>query len=647
MKFSWLSKVLAVVLAMLPIAGRSQVTTYISDVFASGISDTYWDLDASTPIKSGTVVYGYKLTGISGAMVGWVYDVKASDFANASTKLKGDYDLVSKTYQMDDSEYAHVVSFDYYYKASSASSVNGQARNFFVKYRIEGGDWKVAYTMYKDDETLAEVLDPKRISVTLPEEVSGKKVQISLGIRNNVESEDLFAMLIGDVNFGSWSEKASVRISINPGLPSEDGKIDAVFSNTGLEDLSACKYQLQLNGKKVVDGTLEITSPLASGSSLEAKLSLDLTDMVEGKNVLKAWVSEVNGAVSEVTDTLVYGFANVDASQVDNYRPLIEFFTSSTCPYCAGVASTYQVYLDDLKTKKDLLSVIKYQCPYPGDGDPYAIQENVNRYGYYCDFFGSPFNGGIPQSVYSGQTNTSSWGGTTAAVGQLRSKVLTDSKQQSLLSIRYDTLTLNEETGLLEFTVKLTPIVDMKANLIPIVVEGVTTGNKMTNGEKEFHWVAMAFPAGTFGEEVDMQAGDVKTFTYSVDLSKTNTEEYTDIEVVCIFQDYATGKIYQTSLYDYDNPPSYDNEPGVGNEDEDIQNSSVMVYPNPARDQMFVSGADGASMKMFDMSGRVVRELPLVRGNESVNISGLTQGAYIVRIVQGNTVITRKLSVVR
>lgn len=648
MKFSWFSKILAVVMAMLPIAGQAQVTTYISDVFASGVNETYWDLDASTPIKSGTVVYGYKLTGLSGAWVGWVYDVKASDFRNASTKLKGDYDLVSKSYQIEDAQYSHVVSFDYYYKAPSSSSVKGQDRNFFVKYRIDGGDWKVAYTMYGDSETLQEVLEPQRISVTLPEEVSGKKVQISLGIRNNVENDDLFAILIGDVNFGSWSEKASVRIAINPGLPSEDGMMDAVFSNTGLEDVSSCKYQLRLNGKQVLDADLEIATPLAPGSDVDAKLSLSMADMIEGKNILEAWVTEVNGAVPAVVDTTVYGFANVDASQVDKYRPLIEFFTSSTCIFCAGVAKTYQVYLDDLRTKKDLLSVIKYQCPFPNNGDPYAIQGNVNRYGYYGDFFGENFDG-IPQSVYSGQTDTKVWGGTTAAVGQLRSKVLSESKQQSLLSIRYDTLILDEETGYLEFTVKLTPIVDMKANLIPIVLEGTTTGNKGSNGETEFHWVTMAYPAGPFGEEVDMQAGDVKTFVYKVDLSETHVEEYTDIEVVCLFQDYATGKIYQTSLYDYDNPPSYDNDedPDVSNEESSLENSTVIVYPNPAREVVYVSGVEDASVKVFDMQGRLVKELVSVKGDAQIDVSDLMQGTYIVRIVQGDSFITRKMTVVR
>lgn len=552
---------------------------------------------------------------------------------------------------MDGADFSHVVSFDYYYKSAS-SSEKGQERNFYVKYRIEGGDWNTVYTMYQNDEALVQVLTPKRISVTLPEDVAGKKVQISLGIRNNVNNTDMFAMLIGNVSFGSWCEDAYATISLNAALPSEDGKMKASFINAGLKELNSCKYKVRLNGKSVVDGDLEFPSALASGAAFDTEISLNMSDMVEGKNILQIWVGEVNGKSVDNFDTIEYGFANVKASQVDKYRPVIEFFTSSTCPYCAGVSKSYQLYLDDLCTKRGLLSVIKYQCSGPGSGDPYWISGNDNRQGYYLSLVDG-FSSGIPSSVYSGQTDTKTWGATVAAVGQLRSKVLEESKQQSLISIRFDTLSLDEETGLLEFTVRLVPIVDMNANLIPVVVEGTTTGNVMTNGETEFHWVTMAYPAGAFGEEVGILAGEEKTFTYTVDLSKTHTEEYTDIEVVCLFQDYNTGKLYQSAVYDYDNPPSYDedddedDEPGVANEDAASASSNVVIYPNPARDQIIIAGAEGFTASIFDMKGRVVRKIVSVSEESVIDLNGLVQGTYIVRIVNGNSIINKKLSVIR
>lgn len=646
MKFNWFSKLVAMAMMVVSIGvSQAQVTTYFSDAFTKGVTDNFWDLSASSSIKPGTTAYAYQLNGINSIMIGWAYDASGADFGSAKTEIKGDYDLVSKPFQMGSSDYDHVLTFDYYYKSASTASATN--RNFFVKYKVEGGEWTTAYTMYEDGASLEQVLTPKRISVALPASVAGKKVQVSLGIRNNVTDGSMFAMLVGNVNFGAWHKTANMAAEIVPGIPSSEGVMEAVFANTSREEVTACKYKFRLNGKVEQQGELTIGSALAPGATVNAELKLNMADMMEGKNFLEVWAYEVNGAAVDKSDTSVFSFANVDASQVDKYRPLIEFFSSSTCPYCANASTAYKLYLDDLATKKNLLSVIKYQMNMPGTGDPYYIGGNGNRYNYYSGFYGYT---GIPQSVYDGQTQTSSWGSYTVAVGKLRSSVMADSRNDALLSIRFDTLTLDTVTGKLEYTVQLTPIVDMKANLISVVVEGTTTGNKMTNTETEFHWVSMAFPAGAFGEEVELQAGEVKTFTYTVDLSTTFMEEYSDVEVVCFFQDYTTGKMYQSAVYDYDNPPTYDNgddeDPGVGLEDASAS-SHVRIYPNPAKDQVFFAGLEKASVKIFDMGGRLVKDLKSVSEGSVVNISDLSQGTYVIRIIDNGSVINRKLSVIR
>jgi hypothetical protein len=66
------------------------------------------------------------------------------------------------------------------------------------------------------------------------------------------------------------------------------------------------------------------------------------------------------------------------------------------------------------------------------------------------------------------------------------------------------------------------------------------------------------------------------------------------------------------------------------------QATALALYPNPVRDELFISGISGeAKIVITDLSGRTVgtwRTTSLQSGETSINVSHLAKGVYLVRI---------------
>lgn len=78
------------------------------------------------------------------------------------------------------------------------------------------------------------------------------------------------------------------------------------------------------------------------------------------------------------------------------------------------------------------------------------------------------------------------------------------------------------------------------------------------------------------------------------------------------------------------------------------QESRFTVYPNPASDQCFVTAemeSETSLCQIFDLSGRQVLQTTLTQGVNSLNVSALTPGCYLMKITNNRSVVTKKLVV--
>ena len=76
-------------------------------------------------------------------------------------------------------------------------------------------------------------------------------------------------------------------------------------------------------------------------------------------------------------------------------------------------------------------------------------------------------------------------------------------------------------------------------------------------------------------------------------------------------------------------------------------NSNLNVYPNPACNVINVNTVAGAQISIYNIAGQEVMAIEAANANESINVSNLSEGVYVVRVVNGTEVATSKVSIVR
>ena len=72
---------------------------------------------------------------------------------------------------------------------------------------------------------------------------------------------------------------------------------------------------------------------------------------------------------------------------------------------------------------------------------------------------------------------------------------------------------------------------------------------------------------------------------------------------------------------------------------------SVVLYPNPAKDAVTLTGLSGAAVRIYDASGRLVNVLSVTSEDQIVDLSSNLPGLYAVEIILNGKRLVRKLMV--
>jgi hypothetical protein len=84
---------------------------------------------------------------------------------------------------------------------------------------------------------------------------------------------------------------------------------------------------------------------------------------------------------------------------------------------------------------------------------------------------------------------------------------------------------------------------------------------------------------------------------------------------------------------------------GVNVSDAEIK--EISIYPNPANDIVTVANAENAEITIVNMLGQRVISQTANSDRETINVSDLTDGTYIIRVESNDKVTTQKLNVVK
>ncbi len=605
--------------------------------FKDSLDAAIWNLAACTKISEEVGHLYFFEDYMDEKYGGWVNDPLEWIMGGlAETVLDGTYQIVSNPIQLLDNDLINLVSVVYtaelYDEYGDGAPWGDQS--FGVRVREEGAaDW-TEVGMITGDEIEYE----GEFVAVLGPQFRGKTVEVAIYFTTKRDENVSFLFMMNEVTFAAYEETLEVSTQVSAPQWAYDEFIDVKLSikNTGNVPVSSLAYAYTIDDDAKT-GTIPVkcTPALNLGASMTTSTRIALQDLGFGGHTLKVRLTELNGEAVAESEADVLDFYIVDESQLTQpYVPLFEGFTASSCGPCANANKFLNPALETLQ-KDGAINVIKYQMDFPGDGDPYYIDENETRMYFYDEIFG--WNGAwfVPVPIYNGEEMLSKWDAAdwSERADILKERAKADHTKKAVLAIDITNVTVDETN--LSVAVDITPSVAVEGRVFVVVVEKTTTGNAGGNGETEFHNVAMAFASDEEGDAKSFEVGKKETLTYKLDMNGTHVEEMGDLQIVCFVQ-HENGHIFQSS--------SIVKSGNLFNENAEVL-GHVRLYPNPAAEYVNITHLEGADVEIINLTGRRVYAENNVSGNLEVSLSSFTPGVYTVRLTKDGQSAYRKLVV--
>lgn len=79
----------------------------------------------------------------------------------------------------------------------------------------------------------------------------------------------------------------------------------------------------------------------------------------------------------------------------------------------------------------------------------------------------------------------------------------------------------------------------------------------------------------------------------------------------------------------------------------EMESLQIALYPNPAKDVVTLSGVENSTITIFDVTGKMMEQLQSVSPTQTINVANYSEGLYLIQIMNGNNISTKKLNIVR
>ena len=264
-----------------------------------------------------------------------------------------------------------------------------------------------------------------------------------------------------------------------------------------------------------------------------AQFTLQISfDLNPGTYNIPIYIIDVNGTVDDDTNNNGMDKTFNVSAGIAQRIPMIEHFSSSTCPPCVNV-NYAMANLTAANPGK--YTYTKYPCYWPGSGDPYCNDDTRTRVAFYaCNAAPQTFLDGIDQGFTSVTQGALDEHYATPAFADVRGAF---NVQGNTINVTADFMSYFNMSGI---------------NAYISINEKTTTGNVGTNGETEFHHILMKMLEDGNGNPLELNIGEYKRFEYSFDMSSTFVEEMNDLEVSLWIQDPVSREIFNSRFaYEY------------------------------------------------------------------------------------------------
>jgi hypothetical protein len=360
-----------------------------------------------------------------------------------------------------------------------------------------------------------------------------------------------------------------------------------------------------------------------------------------GTHTIEAYATNPNSNVDQNTSNDKKSKSISVLSKLIQRTPLIEVFTSSTCPPCKPGNEVLHNIIDPITS--NIPVTIKYQQNFPGTGDPYATTESINRRtGVYAI-------GSIPRLELDG-----GWDGNA---GSFTNALLTAANAVPAQYEMNGDYILNVADKKVTGKVRYSPAFNNAAGntiLHIAVLEKRTDKNVKNNGEVEFLQVMKKMiPTnnGTILPAINSGVWDSTSFTYTFNgnyrlpsdgqaaniinhTTENSVEDFNNLYVISWLQ--STNKsVYQAAYLS--GTVTGGTPAGIANNKANVE---VSIYPNPTSDFLNINlekiEGSKALIMLVDVNGDLVssNEVNLnVTKKSTIDVKAYASGIYSVIVL--------------
>ena len=309
--------------------------------------------------------------------------------------------------------------------------------------------------------------------------------------------------------------------TMNDFIGSGEAQFGIGVFNMGTTAVTSVEATYQVEGMEPVTEQFTVNIPSLGTSTLNFTTP---TTLAPGMYNVDYNINLVNGQEDDNADNNVLAKAVSVALGTAHRYPMIEHFSSSTCGPCVQPNTMMHTFCNNNEGR---YTYTKYQMNWPGNGDPYYTEEAGVRRDYYSvnavpmaflDGAGLNFNG-----VQNQFDQHAEWPAFFDIAGSF-------AVEGNTISVKADIM----------------PYVEANALVFISVNEKETHGNVGSNGETSFHHIFMKMLTNTTGESIDFVTGEIQHFEYTQDLSSTNVEEMSDLEVAIWIQNQGSKEVYNS-----------------------------------------------------------------------------------------------------
>ncbi len=575
----------------------------------------------------------------------------------------------------------------YDYKSNPAPTIGVATKS--------SGSWNTVWS-----QTPTGNVGPQDVTVTISNsDLNKPNFQLSFFVNGAVGNMDFWyfdnIVVLVPLNLDGFLSSITV-----PGTITSPQDVGGVFQNVGNTQVTAFDVSYQGYNGLVYD-----TSFTGLELDLFETMPFSFDQMwVQpfGTESITMWINSVNGVSDDdvSNDTISKNITYV--ANILPQKPVFEEFTSSTCSPCASFNTSFVPWC---QSHPDI-TLVKYQMNWPGSGDPYYTLEGGTRRNYYGVSFvpdlyvnGSQVatNIGAVQTAYNTTVALNSFievvsefsiTGTVIdisttllawdQVGQVRvhnivcEEVTTgnvaSNGETEFHHVMMDMIpdangaVVDLQFGApvqLKYTVNLsgTHVEQYDDLLVAVLVQNQGTKQMLQSayGVEDANYSTEARLSMIYLDGVPLPGFDPNVLEYDVILPEgTQFEPY--LEAVPMDDGAMTlvNPAFQLpgdAVVDVYAENRYDNQryivhytvfTGVPDESAPL----VQVYPNPATDELFINGLKDAQIELISLDGKQVKRAEGFSGG-SIDISGLNNGIYILRITTHEGDVLRKKIVVQ